>query len=227
MHKYLFAKKHIYNCASLGYNKSIIVKEGVGMNYTERLYKLIECGDGIVLTKDVVEEGIPRVYISKLIKNGTLERLDRGIYITKDCFDDEMYRLQAKYNLAIFSHESALFLHDLTDRDPIQYTITLPAGYNSQNIKSFGVKVFSIKKELYDVGLIVNKTMFGRDVRCYDMERTICDIVRSRSQLDIAILTDAIKRYSKRRNKNLPLLMRYAEKFRVTNILRGYLEVLL
>jgi predicted transcriptional regulator of viral defense system len=138
-----------------------------------------------------------------------------------------MYRLQAKYTSAIFSHDSALFLHDLTDRDPLQYSVTVPAGYNSQNIKDIGVKVFSVKKKLYDLGLTISKTMFGREIKCYNMERTICDILRSRKQLDIAIVTDAIKRYSKRKDKNLPQLMRYAESFRVTKILRSYMEVLL
>ena len=197
------------------------------MNYTEKLIALINEHNGIILTKHVTEAGIPRTYISELVKNGVLERLERGVYIKKDNFDDEMYRLQAKYTSAIFSHDSALFLHDLSDRDPLQYSVTVPAGYNSQNIQATGVKVFSIKKELYDIGLTTGRTVFGREIKCYDMERTICDIIRSRNQMDIAIVTDAIKGYSKRKDKNLPQLMRYAEKFRVTKLLRSYMEVLL
>jgi hypothetical protein len=59
------------------------------------------------------------------------------------------------------------------------------------------------------------------------MERTICDILRNRNQIDIAIVTDAIKRYVKRKDKNLPQLMRYAELFKVTKLLTRYMEVLL
>jgi len=59
------------------------------------------------------------------------------------------------------------------------------------------------------------------------MERTICDIIRNRNGLDIEIVTNAMKRYTKRRDKNLPQLMRYAEIFRVSKILRSYMEVLL
>ena len=197
------------------------------MNYIKNLNALINEHNGIILTKHVTESGIPRTYIAELVKRGVLERLERGVYITKDSFDDEMYRLQAKYTCAVFSHESALFLHDLTDGDPLQYSVTVPAGYNSQNIQAIGVKVYSIKKELYALGLTAGRTMFGREIKCYDMERTICDIIRSRNQMDIAILTDAIKRYSKRKDKNLPQLMRYAKSFRVTKLLRSYMEVLL
>ena len=183
------------------------------MKYIEKLNDLINEHKGIILTKQITQVGIPRTYISELIKDGVLERLDRGAYITRECFDDEMYRLQAKFTSVVFSHDTALFFHDLTDRDPLQYTVTVPAGYNSQNIKAIGVKVFSIKKELYKLGLATGRTIFGRDVRCYDMERTICDVLRSRNQMDIAIVTDAIKRYSKRKDKDLPQLMRYAEYF--------------
>jgi len=202
-------------------------KAGDEMNYTEKLQALINEHNGIILTKQVTEAGIPRTYISELVRKDVLERLERGVYITKDSFDDEMFRLQAKYAFAIFSHDSALFLHDLTDRDPLQYSITVPAGYNSRNIQAIGVKVFSIKKDLYDLGLTIGMTMFGREIKYYNMERTICDILRSRNQMDIAIVTDAIKRYSKRKDKNLPQLMRYAENFRVTKLLRSYMEVLL
>ena len=138
-----------------------------------------------------------------------------------------MYRLQIKYTSIIFSHDSALFLHNLSDRDPLQYSVTVPAGYNSQNIKNYGVKVYSVKRELYDLGLTTCKTVFGRDIKCYNIERTICDILRSRNYIDIAILTDAIKKYSKRKDKNIPLLMRFAELFKVAKPLRSYLEVLL
>jgi predicted transcriptional regulator of viral defense system len=217
----------LYKYAIVNYNNSIFVKVGVEMNYIENLNTLINEHNGIILTKHVTEAGIPRIYLSQLVKDGVLERLERGVYINKDSFDDEMYRLQAKYAYTIFSHDTALFLHDLTDRDPIQYSVTVPAGYNSRNIKAVGVKVYSIKKEFYELGLTSGKTIFGREIKCYNIERTICDIIRNRNGLDITIVVDAIKRYSKRRDKNLPQLMRYAESFRVSNLLRSYMEVLL
>jgi hypothetical protein len=77
------------------------------------------------------------------------------------------------------------------------------------------------------MGRTVGQTAFGREIKCYNMERTICDILRSRSQIDIAILTDAIKRYAKRKDKDLPQLMRYAESLRVAKLVRRYMEVLL
>lgn len=197
------------------------------MKYKEKLQALIDENHGLILTKDASNAGIPRTYLVEFTKKGYLEKLERGVYITKDAFDDAMYRIQSKYPLLIFSHDTALFLHGLTDRDPLQYDGTVPAGYNSRNIIKSGVKVYSVKKELYEMGLATAKTPFGREIKTYDMERTICDILRSRSQIDITVLTDALKMYVKRPDKNLTKLMRYAEKLKVTKVLRVYMEVLL
>jgi len=69
--------------------------------------------------------------------------------------------------------------------------------------------------------------MFGNEVVVYDLERTICDCLRSRNHMDIAILSDALKRYVRRKDRNIQKLMRFAETFQVDRLLRNYLEVLL
>lgn len=197
------------------------------MNRFEKFNELIAEKNGFVFTKDVLKAGISKSYLTELVKKGELERVGHGIYIKGDAFEDKMFSLQNRREVIVFSHDTALFLHDLSDRDPLNYCVTVPTGYNTQNIKNEGVKVFTIKKELHHLGLEILKTPFGNEVKSYNMERSICDVVRSRSQMDIAILTDALKRYVKRKEKNIPKLIEYAEKFRISKILRNYLEVLL
>lgn len=126
-----------------------------------------------------------------------------------------------------FSHETALFFHDLTDRDPLAYSITVKTGYNPTRLKDEGVQVFTIKAELHEVGLTTAQTPFGHDVPVYDMERTICDVLRSRSHIEMQTFQDALKAYARRKDKDLRTLVRYAKLFRVEKILRQYLEVLL
>lgn len=197
------------------------------MDYAFKLQNLIKKNNGIISTKLVTEAGIPRTYLSEFVKKGKLERLERGIYLADDCYDDEMYRFQIKFTQAIFSHDTALFFYDLTDRDPLKYSVTVKTGVNTKSIRESGAKVYSIKPGLYELGLTTAETPYNRIVKTYNMERTICDIIRSRSQMDIEILTAALKRYTNRKDKNLPQLMRYAEKFKIQNVLRQYLEVLL
>ncbi len=197
------------------------------MAYKEKLNDLIAENEGLILTKQLSKAGIPRVYLSSLVNDGLLVRLERGVYIVRNGYDDELYRYQAKYEKAISSHETALFLHDLTDRDPIKYSVTVPESYNASHLRALKFKVYSIKKMLYNLGLSESKTAFGREVKCYNLERTICDIVRHRNQIDIAVISDAIKRYSVRKDRNVPQLMRYAEKMRVVKPVSSYMEVVL
>jgi predicted transcriptional regulator of viral defense system len=197
------------------------------MTYKEQLNDLITKNKGLILTKQLSEAGIPRVYLSNQVNDGLLVKLERGVYIARNGYDDELYRYQIKYEKAIYSHQTALFLHDLTDRDPIRYSVTVPEGYNASRLRALNFKVYSIKKKLYDLGLSEGKTAFGREVKCYNLERTICDIIRHRNQIDIAIISDAIKRYAARKDRNVPQLMRYAEKMRVAKQVDLYMEVVL
>ena len=197
------------------------------MTYYEKLNDIIRKNKGIVFSSQVDKAQIPRIYLSKLVEKGSLEKLARGIYITPETFDDEMYRLQARYSKGIFSHGTALFLHDLTDRTPINYTMTFPVGYNTPSLITENIRFFYIKKELHTMGSTNMKTPYGREINAYGLERTICDIVRSRNQLDIQIVNESIKRYAMRKDKDIPKLVEYAKLFRVQKIVRQYVEVLL
>lgn len=74
---------------------------------------------------------------------------------------------------------------------------------------------FTIKAGLHDVGLTTAKTPFGHTVPVYDMERTICDLLRSRSRIEIQTFQGALKSYARRKDKNLRALMQYAGMFKV------------
>jgi predicted transcriptional regulator of viral defense system len=197
------------------------------MDYRKCLEALLDENEGLLLTKDIVEAGISNQLLSKYVKKGYIERIAQGVYLSKDAFEDDMYVLQVRSRKAVFSHEIALYMHDLTDRDPLQYTLTLPSGYNATKFKDKGVYVHFIKSDLLNLGVGDGKTPFGRTIRVYNKERTICDIVRNRNVIDPAILNEAVRRYLSAKEKNIPKLMQYAEKFRVEKIIRQYAEVLL
>lgn len=197
------------------------------MNYQEQLEKLIIDKKGLITTKEAEEAGIPRHYLTVFIRENKLERVTNGIYLTPEAFEDELYTLQAKSKRIIFSHETALYLHELTDRDPIEWSVTIPSGYNGSNLREAGIKVYTVKKELHLIGVTQSKTLYGRPIKVYDKERTICDIVRNRNNMDVAILNEAIKRYLDNKDKNIPLLLRYAKELGVQNTIRSYMEILL
>lgn len=197
------------------------------MSYQAKLERLIKDKNGLILTKEAAAAGVPRQYLNILVRENKLERVAHGVYLASDTFDDELYRLQARNQRAIFSHETSLYLHDLTDRDPVNWSVTVPYGYNATHLRNEGVKVYTVKKDLYQLGVMELKTIYGRPIKAYNKERTICDIIRNRNNMDIVILNEAIRRYLATKEKNIPQLLRYAEKLGVLNVTRNYMEILL
>lgn len=197
------------------------------MNYEKKFNELSKKNDGVILTKEAEKEGIPRQYLSTLVGKNELERVAQGIYITPDTFIDEMFYIQVRSERIIFSHETALYLHDLTDRDPLYYSVTVPRGYATNRLRESGVAVYTVKKELHLLGMEIKNTIHGRNVQVYDIDRTICDVIRSRNQMDKNMFYTGLNRYVRSKEKNLKQLMEYAKEFRIEKMVLHYLEGLL
>ena len=201
-----------------------------GMTKLERFAQLdglLAEQDGMLQTSQAVARGIVKPIFYEYIKERKLEQVAHGIYVSEDTWIDAMFLLHLRCGQAVFSHESALFFHDLTDREPSPYAITVRRGYSTTRLKAEGLSVYTIKPELFDVGVSSGQTPFGHTVPVYDMERTICDLLRSRSRIEIQTFQGALKAYARRKDKNLRALMQYAGMVKVEKILRQYLEVLL
>lgn len=69
--------------------------------------------------------------------------------------------------------------------------------------------------------------MFGNIVPCYNAERTICDLLRSKNRIDNEFLISGIKNYFGSKNKDLNRLYEYAKIFKVEKEVRTYAEILL
>lgn len=197
------------------------------MPYADQILKIAQDNNGTVTSEQVTKAGISRQFLKVLVEKGLLERSERGVYILPMLFDDEMFNLQMRFKRGIFSHETALFLHDLTDQTPIKYAMTFPLGYNTTLLNSENVNYYRVKDDLYLIGIVDAKSPNKNPIRVYNSERTLCDILRGRSNTDIQIIVDAFKRYTRRDQKNIPLLSQYAKLFRVEKKMRPYLEVLL
>ncbi len=197
------------------------------MGKVNDLEKLIKRNKGIITTRLTNEHNIHREYLRELVRLGKLERVAYGVYITPDAWEDKMFIHQLRKKKMIYSHETALYLHALTDREPLAYTVTVPFGYNVSRLKKEGLIVHTVKVELFELGLCEAKTVLGNVVKVYDAERTICDLIRDRNNQDPATIPDALKRYVAKKERDLNKLINFAGKFRVNKILNTYLEVLL
>jgi len=191
------------------------------------LDSILHNNNGFIKTGDVEASGISKTYFGQYIRARGLEKAAHGLYMSKDIWEDEMYVIQVRYPSAVFSHETAAYLLNLAEREPIQFAVTLKAGANTSGLTKHGIKVFKVKAEMSEEGVIEAQTPTGQTVRTYNAERTFCDIVRSRHKLEAQEVQAIIKAYMSKKDKNIPQLLRYAKSFKVEKIIRGYLEVLL
>ena len=191
------------------------------------LTQLATQNGGIIDNKTAAQHGIHRGVLAKLCAEGQLTRIARGQYILPDELQDELLSIDMRSKHLIFSHETALFLHGISDRTPFEHTLTSPTGKVPSKAIGEECKIYYIKPELFELGCCMMATPAGNLVNCYDLERTICDIVRSRNSVGTETFLAALKLYSASPKKNLNLLYEYAKQMRLSNVIRRYLEVLL
>ena len=192
----------------------------------ENFFELVDAS-GIILTSDALRAGFTKPRFYKFIKDKQVERVAHGVYASPEAWADENYILSLRCPQAVFSHDEALYYYGLIDREPINQTVTVYTGYGTGRLLKDGICVYTIKKELLDVGKTIVTTSFGHQIPMYDQERTICDLVRNRSKFEIQDFQSALKSYIAKKDKDLNCLMKYAELFRVDRIIRMYVEVML
>ena len=182
----------------------------------------------IITNKEAEELGYTRRNLSELTKRGQIERLRPGLYQLKGKVIDDFVLISSNRNRIIFSHQTALYLHDLSDRTPNVFHISVPQGYNASHIKNRykDLQVHYVKKDLYELGKTEIKSPQGNLIPVYDIDRTICDIIIDREKIDKQIFTEALKRYFKSPNRNLRRLIKYSRLFKIEDEIRKYMEVL-
>jgi predicted transcriptional regulator of viral defense system len=193
----------------------------------EPITDLIREHQGVISVFEAKQAGISRAQLARLAADGTIERIARGQYVLPDSLPDELYVWQLRTEALVYSHETALFLLDMADRAPITHSVTIPSTAKLSATFPVELKVYYAKPELYGLGLTMLPSKQGHEVRAYNAERTVCDIIRSRSRIDSQTVTTAIRNFASYAGKDMGRLARYAEAFRITKIMRTYLEVLL
>ena len=191
------------------------------------LHQAILENGGVITTQQVQTLGFSKTLLTNYIKTGELIRAAHGIYILPDEIEDDMYTLMLRSKKLIFSHASSLFIFGLSERTPFIHSVTFPSNAAiPQSIQS-SCKCFYIKPELHCMGLVEKPNTFGHIVKCYNPERTICDLLRNRSRIDDETVLSALKCYAASKEKDLNLLAEYATKLKVFKALKRYMEVLL
>lgn len=197
------------------------------MKINDRILEHIDGNHGIITTAEIERMGFSRALLSMYERNGLLKRVRHGIYILPDSLHDDLFTLMLCSKEIVFSHETALFLNGMSERTPFVHSVTIPSSTKLSRSLNAQCICHYIKPELHSLGETQRLTTFGNPVRCYNAERTVCDMLRSRRRLEEESVLMALKNYASSPERNLPLLSEYAEALGVMKPLKTYMEVLI
>ena len=196
------------------------------MTKYEKIKRLVEKNNGYLFTAQVVELDISKTYMARYIKENNLEKVAHGIYVEPDICPDELYILQLKNPKIVYAGETALYLHQLIDREYYDVFVSVPSGHNASRLRDRGVKVHQESGEIYKLGIVEVVTNYGHKVKTYDKERCVCDLIINRKLYEVQHFQSAMKGYMNSKEKDLSRLVKYAEKLNIRDEVMKYVEVL-
>jgi len=194
---------------------------------TEIIVEFLKQNQGQINTKEAKENGISTKMLSWLYSKGKLDRIARGVYIKPYEFGDDVSALQFRFSKGVYFKDTSLFLHGMIDRTPDTYEMNFPLTYSYSADLDVPLKIYRQKNELYDIGIEEIKSPGGHYVVAYNVERTLCDILRSRDRSDAETIKQAMNSYVKISDKKLDRLTEYSKIFKVQKEISNYMEVLL
>lgn len=192
-----------------------------------KLKEIFRRYDFVMTAAELNAEKIYYADIQQLIDDDLIEKVKRGYYHWIDALNgSEVVIINKLFPDAILCMETALFYYGYSDRNPAEWNITINKNTFRQRVKieyPF-VKAYRIEPELLTIGETKGEIDFI-NVRIYDRDRTICDVLRNMNKMDKEIFNKAIQSYVKDPKKNIPNLMQYAKELRVQKRVKDLIGV--
>ena len=192
----------------------------------DKVFSLLKLNKGYLTSREAKENGVDNKILQRMTERGLIERAAHGLYIGTDIFPDSLYVAQYRCPKGVFSYETALFLHNLCDRYPFRFTMTIPSGWNTPMLTDDNFIFFYSRPEWMGLGVCETVTPSGVNVKAYDIERTLCDCLRNADKIDRDLAVTGLKRYVKSTGKDNAKLLKYATALNIRDVMFRYLEVL-
>lgn len=189
--------------------------------------KIFSNYDYIMTTAQLNAEKLYYRDIQRMLEEGLIEKVKRGYYHwIEDNGKSEVVIINSLFPDAVLCMETALFYYGYGDRNPAEWNIAIDKNASRQRTKidyPF-VKAYRVEPDLLSVGETKGEIDFI-EVRIYDRDRTICDVLRNMNKMDKEIFNKAIQNYVKDPKKNIPNLMEYAKVLRVQKRVKDLIGV--
>lgn len=184
--------------------------------------------EGLLRTSEAVDAGIPTIYLTRLVRKGRLERVDRGLYALPDRDMGEhasLAEVAKKVPDGVICLISALSYYGLGTQIPHAVWLALPAHSSEPRIGTVALELVRMSDASFRAG-VQTVEIDGVEVRIFDPSKTIADLFKFRSRVGLDVALEALKEYWRSEHRDVDALYRYAEIDRVQRVLRPYAEML-
>lgn len=157
-------------------------------------------------------------------RQGELTCIKRGVYVSDEQLADTMIDVDSIVPNGILCSFSAWNINELTTSLPQAFHIAIKRGRKVVVPQYPAIELHHYSESIIQIG-VEQRVVSGYQVMIYNAERCVCDAIKFRNNVGIDVCSEIINNYLLREDRNLTLLMEYAEKLRVANTLKKYLEV--
>jgi predicted transcriptional regulator of viral defense system len=175
------------------------------------------CG-GILKTVELKDLGLSSRQIKRLLNEGIITKTKRGFYELTDYVIREEVIIARLFPRAVIFLESALFHYDYTDRIPPAWQIAVDrySKTTQYRIDYPLIEPYYLEPKFLDIGVDIIE-IDGIEIKIYNRDRTICDVLRYEKKLEKEVFYNVIGRYIEDSKKNIRKLFEYAEIFNIKN----------
>ena len=192
------------------------------MKKEEKLYEIIK-SEGSITSKKATELGFPRIYLTILVNQGLIYKVGRGVYSNnKEFSTNPLVDFQKHNTKIIYSCFTALNLLRFYNLTPEKMHISVPQGYNASRYEN--AEVFYNNDTNYSVGTVF--ITLGKDkIVAYNLERSICDIIKEQNRFDKRMYNKIINHYFTQENINYQKLLEYSKLLKISKKVQEYLSL--
>jgi predicted transcriptional regulator of viral defense system len=179
-------------------------------------------------TMDAVRAGTPRTTLTRLVRQGDLTRVSRGVYAWADratTEHDSLLEVSIRTPQAVFCLLTALQFHQLTTQSPAEVWLALPNKARTPRMSYPPLHVVRYSRASLTEG-VETHLIEGQSIRMYNVAKTVADCFKFRNKIGIDIAIEALKDAWQQQKVTMADLYYYGKICRVEKIMRPYLEFL-
>jgi predicted transcriptional regulator of viral defense system len=183
---------------------------------------------GVIRASELAEKGIPSIYLTRLVRDGRLERISRGLYRLPESDTTEHFTLiQAVKRVphGVVCLLSALSFHDISTQLPHQIWMAIERGKWEAGIRDLPLRLFEFSGKSFHEGIETHDIQ-GIPVNIYCPSKTVADCFKYRNKIGLEVAMEALRECFRERKCTHANLRHYAKVCRVANVMRPYLEAI-